>query len=178
MNKQHFRDIAELGLIVLLAFLVLLATYEFIKVADAQGLSTELRYVAEQKTEGYSTNPEAIHQWFVKLQNHQGGMCCEEADGYPAEITHEPTPTDGGYTYNGVAHITDTSAKDIYLNGVLIKHRPALDPTKNLTIKFSYRLTTLEKQGNPFDHAWVFLRANDDGSIGYVFCVVPQSPTG
>jgi len=121
------------------------------------------------------TNPPAISEWFTSLHNHQGGQCCGEADGYPAEVIQETTSREGEhYLMRGVARITDPSRKEIWKNGHLIKTRDAIT-SGDLTVKFSYMLTSLEKYGNPLPHALVFVRVTE-GKIDYVYCVVPLAP--
>lgn len=122
------------------------------------------------------TNPPDIQLWYQSLTNRMGGSCCGEADGYAANVIKEPTLLDrvhGGWgtITDGVACITDPSAKEIWVHGFLLKTRPGLKPGQ--CINFSSIMMTREKHGNPFDHAIVFLRADLEGTVSYVYCVVP-----
>lgn len=124
-----------------------------------------------------NTNPPEIRKWFETLQNHMGGSCCGEADGYPAAIDEEATPT-----HIGRGHVLDPSAKEIWVNGVHLKTRPKL--SGDLTFEFTYNQVTKEQQGNPFGYAYVFVNTVDDGNGNFhinkasglwqgIYCVVP-----
>ena len=120
-----------------------------------------------------NTNPFEIQKWFKDLTNRMGGSCCAEADGYPAVVLKMPTVHDAqgrpSYIQDGEALITDPSAKDIYVAGVLIKTRPAI--TGDLHVHFSWMEMAKEVHGNPFDNAYVFVRT-DGVRITAVYCVV------
>jgi hypothetical protein len=127
-----------------------------------------------------NTNPPEIQKWFRELTNRMGGSCCGEADAYPAVVTKTPscitppTSTYGqceNYRPDGEVCITDPSAKQVMVEGVLVKSRPEYRGPKCL--RFSWMKMTREKYGNPMDTAIVFvpstvaMGAGDDS----VYCV-------
>jgi hypothetical protein len=105
-----------------------------------------------------------------------GGACCGEADGYPAVV--DKIPLREGEEGHGV--ITDASRKDIYAHGYYIKTRPEITGSREFTFLFFQR--TLEKWGNPLDHAIAFVHV-ENGNItpspafpNGVYCVVILLP--
>jgi hypothetical protein len=118
------------------------------------------------------THPPDIQNWFAYLSNHINGACCGEADGYPAEVVHMPSPpVNNRAKTDGVACITDPAGKDVVVRGVTIKTKHAVKG--NLCATFSWDQLTQEKQGNPFDHAYVFVHLRIDDTIDYLYCVAP-----
>lgn len=102
------------------------------------------------------TSAKEIQRWFQYLTNHINGACCGEGDGYPAEIDIEATPT-----HPGKGHVSDPSGKEIWVGGYLIKTKPRL--VGDLAFEFNWDRVTQERQGNPFDTAYVFLIVRDHG---------------
>lgn len=126
--------------------------------------------------EGADTNPPDLQKWFGDLTNYMGGACCGEADGYPAVVDKVPLH-DGE---EGHGYVTDGSRKDIYAHGHFIKTRPEITGSKEFTFTLNQR--TLEKWGNPLDHAIAFLHV-EHGEItkteafpNGVYCVVVLLP--
>ena len=122
------------------------------------------------------TNPPEIQKWFRELTNRMGGSCCGRGDGYPAIVTKMPAATDSqgreSYMLDGEVCITDASAKEIVVHGILFKVRPELKG--NLCHKFSWMKMTREIYGNPFDTAIAFVARDMDGSIRDIYCVAIQ----
>ena len=131
---------------------------------------------AQEHSPPQDTNPPDIQQWFRDLTNYMNGSCCGEGDGYPAVL--DKIPMRPGEVGHGV--IIDGSSKDIIAHGRVLKSRPEITGSKEFTFDFEQR--TLEKYGNPFGHAFVFVHV-ENGQItstmafpNGIYCVVILAP--
>ena len=121
--------------------------------------------------------------WFSSLtrpfNDSDGGMagvasCCNAGDGYPIRIEEEAYPEHGDIL-NGVAVITDPSARQIVLPSGLVMQRPAITDPASLTQHFAGKMVCPLKDGNPTKTAWIFVR-NIQGKVDHIYCVVPIPP--
>ena len=116
--------------------------------------------------------PPDLARWFEQLtrpdfdaSNMSVISCCDAGDAYPIIILQEATP--GGSQEDGVAEVTDTSARIVIKPDGEHKYRPQwVGPTQ---FKFAGKKITREIDGNPTSTAWVFYSVH----TGYVYCVVP-----
>lgn len=121
------------------------------------------------------TNAADIQAWFKHLTNHMHGSCCGEGDAYPAEIEKDATPNS-----DGVGHVTDPRGKEVWVDGRLLKTKKTI--VGNLHFRFKWHQVTQEADGNPFNHAEVFLHLDENGQVmrstdgpwyDGVYCVAP-----
>jgi hypothetical protein len=121
--------------------------------------------------------------WFSGLTrpfNDDGGAqagvasCCDAGDGYPIQIEEEAFPP-RGKELNGIAHITDPSAKKIILPNGSIKYRPAITDPASMTLHFAGEMVSPLKDGNPTRTAWAFLHVLS-GKQDHIYCIVPLPP--
>jgi hypothetical protein len=140
---------------------------------------------------------EDLSDWFESLKRpdiaagkpHLGNAdnmtavsCCSAGDAYPCEILEEASPPHGGTVENGRLRIIDRTKRQIRVmtkndNGSRygrMLYRGELNDDQEFQ-KYSSDKVTREKDGNPTSTAWVFLR-NDQGTVAYIYCVVPLPP--
>lgn len=110
--------------------------------------------------------------------------CCDAGDGYPIRILQEPWPPHIGTEYNGVAEVTDRSAKTLVIKNHDGTYRKKYRPewTGDPVFKFPGNKLTRELEGNPTKTAWVFagLGATDgsnQGTLQTIYCIVPLPPS-
>lgn len=101
--------------------------------------------------------------------------CCDAGDGYPIQIDEEAYPPVVGKEKNGVAHITDWSAKQIVLPNGNVKYRPEITDPASRIIHFSGEMVSPLKDGNPTKTAWAFVQILD-GKWNHTYCIVPLPP--
>ena len=141
--------------------------------------------------------PEEKSKWFESLKRSEFrdrivevDSCCGVGDAYPIKILEDAYPPHVGIKENGLAVVTDPSAKTLQIpNGkdelgrmtYMQKYRPPI--TGKLEFAFSGNKLTREIEGNPTRSAWAFLRVvttgestTRAGTIDYVWCVVPLPP--
>ena len=120
----------------------------------------------------------ALAEWFESLDRPDYDAktmgtiksCCDAGDAYPIIILQEATP--GGEEPDGVAEVTDTSARLIIKpNGDKKWRREWTSPKR---FHFPGKLITREIEGNPTQTAWVF--ATDYTGTPMLYCVVPIPP--
>ena len=118
-----------------------------------------------------------LARWFESLDRPDWKVgdsiisCCDAGDAYPIVILQEATI--GGEEPDGIAEVTDTSARLIIKPDGSRKWRPQWQgPTR---FHFPGKLITREIKGNPTSTAWVFA-TNYTGSP-FLYCVVPLPPS-
>jgi hypothetical protein len=127
-----------------------------------------------------------LANWFESLKRPIGSerdflaqvtSCCDLGDAYPIEIIEEATSN--GQSEDGIARVTDPSARSVQLPNNHIKYRDKI--TGPLTFKYPGVAVVKEKYGNPTKTAWAFLRVetqneSEPGHITFVYCIVPLPP--
>ena len=114
-----------------------------------------------------------VVQWFEKLERPwcppqvDHCLCCGQFDAYPVVIDQEATPD--GEEDDGIAHVTDPSAKE-FPSGP-----PRDELVGDLTFHFKGKDVVKTQAGNPTGTAWAFL-GNYKGHITLVWCVVYLPP--
>jgi hypothetical protein len=94
--------------------------------------------------------------------------CCDAGDAYPIVILQEATI--GGSQEDGIAQVTDTSARIVVRPDGSRKYRsPWNGPNP---FKFTGKKITREMDGNPTPTAWVFYSVFNN----IIYCVVPLPP--
>ena len=94
--------------------------------------------------------------------------CCDSGDAYPIIILQEATI--GGGQEDGIAQVTDTSARIVVRPDGSRKYRsPWNGPNP---FKFAGKKITREMDGNPTPTAWVFYSV----LTRYIYCIVPLPP--
>lgn len=119
---------------------------------------------------------QALANWFETLKRpdwKQGDAvisCCDAGDAYPIIILQEATP--GGEEPDGIAEVTDTSARLIIRPDGSRKFRSEWKAPRQF--HFPGKLITREIDGNPTSTAWVF--ATDYTGSPLLYCIVPLPP--
>lgn len=114
--------------------------------------------------------------WEKELVREPGAAhsCCDAGDAYPIVILQEASI--GGTEPNGIAEVTDTSARMIIKSNGERKWRP--EWKMPIGFHFAGEFITREIDGNPTKTAWVFAGGtNPDQGIPFkLYCVVPIPP--
>ena len=100
--------------------------------------------------------------------------CCDAGDGYQIQIEEDAYPY-RGKVENGIARITDPTARTIVRPDGTTKFRPAITDPASMTLRFAGEKVTPLKDGNPTKTAWAFLSVTG-GKVTYIYCIVPLPP--